>query len=163
VGRPAERSPSSKAAVGDTQRTMPEESTTPDLVELIRRIVELSSRRDFDAILGYYGPGSVWDMSPVGMGTFEGLIAIRRFYEDWIGAYADFQVEAEEILDIGNGVTFAVIVQNGRPFDSSNEVRMRYAAVGTWVEGLIVRIANYTDIDEARAAAERLAEGRADA
>ena len=36
----------------------------------------------------------------------------------------------------------------------------RYAIVAVWVEGLIVRIMNYTDIDEARGAAERLAESR---
>jgi hypothetical protein len=29
-----------------------------------------------------------------------------------------------------------------------------------WEDGLIVRVTNYTDIDEARAAAERLAEER---
>jgi hypothetical protein len=36
----------------------------------------------------------------------------------------------------------------------------RYALVSVWVAGLIVRLTNYTDIDEARAAAERLAEER---
>jgi len=37
---------------------------------------------------------------------------------------------------------------------------MRYAAVGVWREGLIERVTSYRDIDEARAAAERLAESR---
>jgi hypothetical protein len=32
--------------------------------------------------------------------------------------------------------------------------------VSEWVEGLIVRVAVYDDVDEARAAAERLAEER---
>jgi hypothetical protein len=32
--------------------------------------------------------------------------------------------------------------------------------VGVWVDGLIERTTNYTDIDEARADAERLAEER---
>ena len=35
-----------------------------------------------------------------------------------------------------------------------------FAAVGIWVDGKNVRTTNYTDIDEARAAAERLAEER---
>ena len=40
--------------------------------------------------------------------------------------------------------------------------RVRSASVGAWVDGLIVRVTIYpeTDIDEARAAAERLAEER---
>jgi len=37
---------------------------------------------------------------------------------------------------------------------------MRHANVFVWVEGLIVRVTHYDDIDEARAAAERLAEER---
>jgi hypothetical protein len=68
--------------------------------------------------------------------------------------------EAEEILDLGNGVTLAVLIFKSRPAGSGGEVRMRYAAVEVWVEGLVVSITNYVDIDEARAAAERLAESR---
>jgi hypothetical protein len=54
-------------------------------------------------------------------------------------------------------VTFDVLVQRGRPPDSTGWVELRYAAVGTWRDGLIQRTTNYTDIDEARAAASRLA------
>jgi hypothetical protein len=47
-----------------------------------------------------------------------------------------------------------------RPLGCSGEVRLQYASVGTAVENLSVRITNYTDVDEARAAAERLAKDR---
>jgi hypothetical protein len=50
-----------------------------------------------------------------------------------------------------------VIIQKGRPAGSGGEVRLRYGAVAVWLDGAIVRITNYGDIDEARAAAERLA------
>ncbi len=42
------------------------------------------------------------------------------------------------------------------------EVRYRIAQVGTWADGFVVRVTSYlgTDIDEARAAAERLARER---
>jgi hypothetical protein len=43
-------------------------------------------------------------------------------------------------------------------WDLAAEVTIRYAVINVWVEGLIERSTNYTDIDEARAAAERLAE-----
>jgi hypothetical protein len=56
-----------------------------------------------------------------------------------------------------------VIVLNGRPLGSSGDVRLRYAAVTEWTKGPIVRTRNYTDIDEALTAAERLAQERADA
>jgi hypothetical protein len=35
---------------------MAEESTTPDLVELVRRSVEVASKRDLDAIMALYAP-----------------------------------------------------------------------------------------------------------
>jgi ketosteroid isomerase-like protein len=90
--------------------------------------------------------------------SFEGVAAIREFLGDFVGAYDEFGVEAEEILDLGNGVTLAVVDQKGRPHGSSGEVQMRYATVAIWVEGMIERFTSYTDIDEGRAAAERLAE-----
>jgi len=95
-----------------------EESTTPDLNELQRLGIEAVNRRDFDAMLSFFAPAAVWDLSPMGLGTYEGPAAIRRFFEDWIGAYEEFAFEAEQNLDLGNGVTFAVIIQNGRPVGS---------------------------------------------
>ena len=139
---------------------MSEESTTPDLVELVRRSVQDGSDRDLDVALTLYAPDAVWDMSPFGMGTFEGIEAIRGFMEDWLAPYAEYAMEAEEIVDVGNGVSFAVILQKGRLVGSSGEVRLTYASTGVWVNGVMTRVTNYGDIDEARAAAERLARER---
>jgi ketosteroid isomerase-like protein len=138
---------------------MPEESTTPDLVELTRGAYEALYRRDFDAVMSLYAPEAV--LNSTGMITgFEGLAAIRGFLEDFIGAYEEWKVEPEEILDLGNGVAFRVALQQGRPVGSSGRVQMRFASVGVWADGVVVRQTLYTDIDEARAAAERLAESR---
>ena len=46
------------------------------------------------------------------------------------------------------------------PVGSTGYVQMRQATVGVWVEGLVVHLTHYNDNDEARAAAERLAEER---
>jgi ketosteroid isomerase-like protein len=139
---------------------MPEESTTPDLVERVRRSIQAGNDRDIDLVFTFYVPDAVWDMSPWGMGIFEGTEAIRGFFEDWLGAYEEYRLEAEEIVDLGDGVVFAVLLQGGRPSGSSGDVQLRYASVSIWVDGLVVRTTNYRDIDAARAAAERLAEGR---
>src|SRR5438132_868284 len=139
---------------------MSEESTTPDLVELVRETVEAGGRGDLDALLGFYAPDAVWDMSNVGMGEFEGLAAIRGFLEDWLGSYEEMQWEAEEIRDLGNGITLAVVVQTARPVGSTGEVQVRSAGVSIWTDGLVERVTNYADIDEGRLAAERLAEER---
>jgi len=139
---------------------MSEESTTRDLVELQSRQTEAANRRDVDALVALYAPNGVWDMSPMGMGAFEGQAAVRDFYEDWFAAYEEYEVKAEEILDLGNGVGFRILIQKGRPVGSSGEVELRYAAAGVWEDGKIVRMTNYNDIDAARAAAERLAQER---
>ena len=139
---------------------MPEESTTPDLVELTRHAITSAVHRDFDAAMSVYGPGSVLDTSGMGIEmTYEGVAAIREVFEDWTSAYEELDVEIEEILDLG-GVTLAVTVQNGRLAGSSSHIQMRFASVCEWAQGLIVRVTHYLDIDEARAAAERLAEER---
>jgi ketosteroid isomerase-like protein len=139
---------------------MSPESTTPHLVELVRETVEAGGRGDLDALLSFYAPDAVWDMSNVGMGEFEGHTAIRGFLEDWLGSYEEMQWEAEEIRDLGNGITLAVVVQTGRPVGSTGEVQVRSAGVSIWTDGLVDRVTNYADIDEGRAAAERLAAER---
>jgi ketosteroid isomerase-like protein len=139
---------------------MSEEATTPDLMELVRRSVETASKRDVDAIMAFYAPDAVWDMSPLGMGTFEGQAAVRTFIEDWFASYEEWDLQAVEVQLLGNGVTFGVLVQKGRPVGSSGEVQLRYASVTAWEDGRIERITNYGDIDEGRAAAERLARER---
>jgi ketosteroid isomerase-like protein len=140
---------------------MSAESTTPDLVELGRGLFEAANRRDFNAILLRYAPDAIWDMNPLGgLGTFEGHAAIRGFWEDWYASYEDFQIDVEEMVDLGNGVGFTVATQTARPVGSSGAVQLRYALVGIWADGSIVRLTNYANIDEARAEAERLAEER---
>ena len=62
--------------------------------------------------------------------------------------------------DLGRGVTFGIARQRARLSGSTGSVELRIAAVAAWEDGLIHLDALYTDIDEARAAAERLAKDR---
>jgi ketosteroid isomerase-like protein len=139
---------------------MSEESTTPDLAELTRRFTDSLEHRDFDTALNLFGPGPVWDMSAMGMGTFKGPAAIRGLLEDWVAPYDEWEIDLEEFLDFGNGVVFAVFFERGRPAGSTGRVQLRYASVGVWAGEMILRATTYSDIDEARVAAERLAESR---
>jgi ketosteroid isomerase-like protein len=140
---------------------MSDESTTPDLLELVRRGYDAGFRRNFDAALSAFAPDAVWQTH--GLGTsFEGVAAIRGFLEDWRGSYEELEVDFEELLDVGNGVIFGVMIQEGRPTGSLGQVRVRHrhATVSVWEDAKIVRVINYSDPDEARAAAERLAQER---
>jgi ketosteroid isomerase-like protein len=137
---------------------MSEESTSPDLAELTRRSIE-AQEESIEAAVSFYAPDGVWDAS-WGMGVFVGQEAVRGFFRDWRRPYDEMAREIESIRDLGNGVTFAVIVQTGRVLGSSGAVELRYGSVMEWSDGLIVRNTTYRDVDQARAAAERLAEER---
>jgi ketosteroid isomerase-like protein len=139
---------------------MAEQSTTPDLVELTRRLFEAGSRHNIDALMGFYAPNAVWDMSNVGIGTFEGVAAIRSFVEDWLGTWGDHTMEAEEIVDLGHGVLLSSVREDGRLLGSDGHVEQRRVGVSVWVRGVIERNTTYADINEARVAAERLAQER---
>ena len=139
---------------------MSEESTTPDLVELTSGSFGCQSPRS-GRDDGLLRPGCRVGHVADGARNVRGGGGDPRLLEDWLGAYEEeHEFEAEETLDLGNGVGFRVLIQKGRPVGSSGEVELRYAAVSVWEDGMIARVTNYTDIDEARAAAERLAEER---
>jgi ketosteroid isomerase-like protein len=148
------------ADLGLETQAVSEESTTPDGEELLRRSIEAVNRRDLDAMLGCLAPDVVYDTSHSGFGIYTGVPAVRGFLEDWFSSYEEFEMVAEEIVDLGNGVGYTILRQRGRPVGSSGEIRRRSASVGLSVNGLFVRLTTYSDIDEARAAAERLAQER---
>jgi uncharacterized protein (TIGR02246 family) len=133
---------------------MSEDSTTPDLVELVGRAFEAANRRDLDAVVSSFAEDATFDGR---VDTIEGRAAIRSFIEEWFGAYEELEFGLEEVRDLGNGVVFAVVVQNGRPAGSAGHIRAREGWVLVWVEGLIARLTS-SEVDEGRAAAERLAE-----
>jgi ketosteroid isomerase-like protein len=139
---------------------MSEKSPTPDLVELVRRRSEASNRRDMDALMSLFAQDGVYDTSPSGLGVYEGQAAIRAFIGEWWDSFQELHFEPEEIVNLGGGVTFSVVHQDARPAGSAGHVRTREAHVIEWVGGAATRVTVYQNIDEARAAAERLAESR---
>jgi hypothetical protein len=71
-----------------------------------------------------------------------------------------YEHEHEVLQDLGNGVVFAVVRMEGSPVGSPGRVQDRWSFTVLWVAGMIERVTARNDIDEARAAAERLAEER---
>ncbi len=68
---------------------MAEESTTPDLVELVRRQSEAANRRDIDAVMSSFAVDAVFEGRALG-DIFEGRAAIRAFVEGWFGMYRNW-------------------------------------------------------------------------
>jgi ketosteroid isomerase-like protein len=139
---------------------MSEESTTPDPVELMQRAMDAGNRRDIDAVMSFFAPNACQDMTRTLGVAPQGLAAIRAFVEDWMAAYEDMEWAPDESLDLGNGVVFAAVSQRARPVGTTGYVHQQEGWVVTWADGLIINTTIYTDIDEARAAAEALTEER---
>jgi ketosteroid isomerase-like protein len=135
---------------------MSEESTAPDLVAGVRRQFEAGNRRDINAVISCFAVDAVLEGRALG-DCFEGQAAIRGFVEGWFGMYEELEFELEEVHDVGNGVVLAVVLQEARPAGSAGHVRQREGWVYVWAGGSIARLTIF-EVDQARAAADRLAE-----
>jgi ketosteroid isomerase-like protein len=138
---------------------MSKESAT-DLVELSQSLVDAANRRDVEAVMSFFAADAVWEALAVGLERVRGRTAIGGMAEDIFRLYDEYRTEVEELLDLGSGVSFSLVVQKGRLVGGSGFVQMRTGVVMLRDGGLITRMASYLDLDEARAAAERLAEER---
>ena len=140
---------------------MPEESTNPDLVELVsqRSHALIRGEIDMDTFLDGYATDAVLELTRQGR-TLQGRTAIGAFAEEWLAGFEDMEFTVAEARELGNGVVFAVFHQRGRPVGTSSFVQQRDCWVSVFGDGLIKRATVYHDIDEARAAADRLAKER---
>ncbi len=89
----------------------------------------------------------------------EGRAAIRDFLDEWFAAYEGLDYELEEVGHLGGGVVFAVVIQDGRLVGSDGHIRQREGWVYLFAGGSITRLTT-SEVDDARAAAKRLAEER---
>ena len=107
----------SRKHLRDTRMAMPVGDSP---VDLTRRSFAAAGSGDYDLMMSFYGRDSVFDMSGWGLGVHTGPHAIRRFFESWIGSFAEFSMELKEVVDLGSGVTFAVAIRTrSRPARAS--------------------------------------------
>ncbi len=137
------------------------EESTPGPLELVRKHAEDANRGDLDAVINVFGEDAI--LAGRGAGNFsEGRAAIRRFVEGWFDAYEEVHFEFEDASHLGNGVVFAVCIQDARLVGTAGHIRQREDWVYVWERGLIARLTT-CDVDEGRALAERLSEERGEA
>jgi ketosteroid isomerase-like protein len=140
---------------------MPEESTTPDLVELTSVFFETMDRDwDFGSLAGFFASDAVWDLSDSHIGIYEGVAAIGDFLMGYWATWEDHHHEIEAIHNFGHGVLLVAVREDGCLKGSEARVQARHLQVFEWEQRKIARITGYPDIDDARAAAERLAQER---
>ena len=138
---------------------MPEKSTSQDLGEVVRSLFEAADRGDWDAMIAPYAPDAIWESND-GILDVAGASGVRGQLEGWAGVFEDFTIKVETVVDLGNGIVFSIYRQEGRPLGSTGVLKERGAMIYEWADGMIVRVIVRQDIDQARAAAERLAKSR---
>ena len=90
-------------------------------VDIVRRALEVSTRRDDEATFALYDP-EVEIHGQVDGDTYRGLTGVRMYFQDWFAAWHDFSIDAEEWIDAGEDVVVALHVrargrQSGVPVD----------------------------------------------
>ena len=141
---------------------MSEQPANSDMAELVRQAFDAGNRHDVDAIVGFHAPDAIWDLSDQGLGTYEGAGAIRGWVEDWFETWADLRLDVLDVVDLGHGVALLRVREEGRMAEGGGHVEQQRGWVILGREGQIARAEIYLNPDDARAAAEGLAEERAD-
>jgi ketosteroid isomerase-like protein len=120
-------------------------------VEVIRRGYEHFGARG-TLLEEIVDPEFVWDMSPFRnwpeRQTYEGIAGATEFLTDWLGAWEDWELEVEEMVDAGDRVV-VVARQRGTSKATGLPVEMHFAQVWTVRDGRQTRMEMYADPDEA--------------
>jgi ketosteroid isomerase-like protein len=134
-------------------------------VEIVRRMLEASDRRDSEAVFATYDPDIEFDMSKLrpAIGSEDvipdlpehvrGRDALRAALHEWVSAWEIVDYEHEELIDAGDQVVH-FIQQRIRGRTSGIEFTFRpYAQVWTLRAGKITAMKAYADRAEALEAA----------
>ena len=135
---------------------MSEESTAPDLVEIVRRANDAFNRRDVDAWMSCFSPDIVFRPVPRFPESEErqGLGAMRRWMEEWHDAWADDLISQTESIRAYGDVVIALLRFTGHAKASGVEIAGGIFEVYRFREGKIASVEDFTDRAEALKAAE---------
>lgn len=96
---------------------------------------------DLQALIDLLDEEIVWDntrYSPIDQGgVFRGKAAVEKIITEWVGAWAGFKFEVEEISESGNHV-IAAVTESGIGKSSGAPMEHRYVQVWSFRDGKIV-------------------------
>ena len=126
-------------------------------VEIARRWYEVAtSKADLLAsmprTMAFCHPDVEWSAPEDGT-TYRGREGVRERLEEWLNSFGDYRYEINRILDCGNDEVLVEASEVGRGATSGAEVRQTNYELLTIRDGLIIRIREYYDEDEALEAA----------
>jgi ketosteroid isomerase-like protein len=129
-------------------------------VEIVRREYAAFAARDWAALADLCHPDIEYETlktAPGVHGHYRGLHEITQFFDSWAELYAEFRVEAVEIVDAGDQVV-TVERHAARGLKGSNAeawIRDTFACLISFRRGKIWRIEEFPTLEEALEAAGR--------
>jgi ketosteroid isomerase-like protein len=118
------------------------------------RAYAAANRRDFELILTAYDPSSYEyhpsaDYLPPDMETvYYGHDGYRRFWRQWLDAFADIRWDPEEMIDFG-AKALVTTRQSGHGSGSGVAVSQPVFQVFTFRDGLVIRQEDFSDRSKA--------------
>lgn len=127
-------------------------------VEIVRREYAAFAARDWAALTDLCHPDIEYETlktAPGVSGCYRGLQEITEFFDSWSDLYAEFRVEAVEIVDAGDQVV-TVERQQARGLkgsDADSWVQDSFACLISFKDGRIWRIEEFPTLEQALEAA----------
>jgi hypothetical protein len=124
-------------------------------VEIVKEFTSRFEAGDREELLEHFDPDVVLDMSASGQpaaGVYHGHEGVERFFRDWLGTWADYEIATREYIDAGNAVV-VVFRQSGTGRGSGVRVERDFFGVFELRESKVVRYRLYETREEALEAA----------
>ena len=127
-------------------------------VEIVRREYAAFAARDWAALADLCHPDIEYETlktAPGVSGCYRGLQEITEFFDSWSDLYAEFRVEAVEIVDAGDQVV-TVERQQARGLkgsDADSWVQDSFACLISFKDGRIWRVEEFPTLEQALEAA----------
>lgn len=115
-----------------------------DNLQIVRRMYHAYARGDFELALSHLDPEIEFSQpaEEPGGGTYHGHEGVVEAFSKWTGAWDDYRVEVEELIDLGDQV-LARTRHHGRGKGSGVEVEQQIFQLWTLRNDKVVRARMY--------------------
>lgn len=120
-------------------------------VTVVRDCFEAWRRGDFELSLSYWAEDAVWQSAGVEATAYHGRSGVDRAMVEWTGAFEDYWVEADDLIDADGGRVVMLWREGGRGKASGVPVEEEGGTVFTLADGKITHARFYDSSAEALA------------
>ena len=107
---------------------------------------------EYREVLGYLDPEVEWKTAVLGQ-TYRGYLQMAKVWDDYLTWAQEYRVGLKEVVDLGDDRVYGVITVFAKAEAGGMPMNARLFDLYTLREGLIVRMEEYTERDQALEAA----------